>query len=375
MLEILNGYPGETFIQEHAKAVIQHTDIQLSWAFWQNTQPGKLNNAVPGLQNCVGLINPNRLSKIKKAGIKLAYLNDKNSYAKALKRQVSVLKPNIIHFQFATLAVQHYRWVLDLGIPFTFSIRGSDIQTQTIISKEYIERLSKATDLSSGVHSVSDHLTNEFFKICGQNDKTTTIRTAIGEHWKNVLRNPIKGNLLAVGRLHWTKAYPDLLLACRLLKRDGFNIHLSIIGEGEQRSLLEYMIRDLDLSNEVKLVGKLDTSQIKNYLEKVDVFVLSSIAEGFPNVAGEAALAKVPIVATEDTFISEVFEPDNEVLMAKTGDPESISSKIQVLLEMDEEEKKKLTKEAQVRAITSFSSHQHGAEFNTFWHSVVAQYK
>ncbi|MCB0494158.1 MAG: glycosyltransferase family 4 protein [Cyclobacteriaceae bacterium] len=367
VLEILNAYPGETFIQEHAKAVIQYTDIKLSWAFWQTSRTGALPKPITGLKNCVGLINPNRISKVKKAGIRLAHLNDKDSYVKALKRQVKALKPDVIHFHFATLAVQHYRWVEELGIPFTFSIRGSDIRTETTRSDATIETLKMVVHKASRIHTVCDHLQDELFEIAGKNNKTTTIRTAIASHWRNVERKPELGNMVSIGRLHWSKGYADLLLACDEMKKKEVSFKLTIIGEGEQRPLLEYMIRDLNLADVVELVGKQDVTSIKSYLSWADIFVLSSIAEGFPNVVAEAALAGIPIVASSGSFVSEVLSSESEFLIVPTGSPGEMANRLSELLDMDIGKKNAMANRAREQTLVELAPDRHATLFEKFW--------
>lgn len=372
VLEILNSYPGETFLQEHAKAVVTNSEVKLSWAFWQSGKPGPYAKKVmPQLEHCIGLINPNRISRLRKALLKLRYGNDKDAYTRALISQVKRIQPDVIHFQFASLALRHYQWVEALGIPFTFSIRGADIQSEVTQSQASIDVFKKMVEKSNGIHTVCDHLKNKLFEICGENSKTTTIRTVINEHWKEVKRNPVHGQLVSIGRLHWRKNYADLLLACSSLKKNGHTISLTIIGEGEQRTMLEFMIRDLGLKDVVKLVGRLDAAQIKNHLERADVFVLSSVAEGFPNVVGEAAFAKVPLIATADTFVTEVFEQNREVLVVPTATPLALAQGIEQLLALDSLQRKALTGNAFEKASTIFSSAVHADLFVRFWQKIL----
>jgi colanic acid/amylovoran biosynthesis glycosyltransferase len=368
VLEILNSFPGETFIQEHARAITEHSSVDLSWAFWQTKKVGAYKKKpVVGLKHCIGLINPNRISKIFKAIIWARYLGHKDCYKQALMNQINAIKPDIIHFQFATLAVQHYKWVCELGIPFTFSIRGSDIQTQCVISKSYVDMLKILSEKAAAIHSVSDQLKLDLFKYCGNNSKTTVIRTAIDNHWVVDYRNPVKGQIVTVGRLHWRKGFSDLLIACHLLKKLGIGFHLIIIGEGNERAILEYMIRDLDLSAEVTLKGSLDQSSIKEYFKSSDFFVLSSLAEGFPNVAAEAALARVPMVATKDSFVAEIFEDEKHCLLAETGVPEKLAFRMKQMMEMNLTDKLAMTEAAFSIAKSIFSRRNHNQEFMNFW--------
>src|SRR5690606_24405320 len=131
----------ETFLREHASAVCTNSTVEISWGFWQTSNPGVLPKVIPELKHCIGLTNPNRISRWKKLLIKLRYGNSADAYTRALIAQVKKIKPDLIHFQFASLALRHYQWVGELGIPFTFSVRGADIQTETIGTKETVDNL------------------------------------------------------------------------------------------------------------------------------------------------------------------------------------------------------------------------------------------
>src|SRR5690606_37936797 len=217
------------------------------------------------------------------------------------------------------------------------------------------------------IHSVCNHLKEELFRYCGENSKTVTIRTTINDHWRAIEKKPIRGNLISIGRLHWRKSYNDLLLACHSVKKMGYPIKLTIIGEGEQRPLLEYMIRDLGLSDVVYLAGKLDHAEIKKHLIQADALILSSIAEGFPNVAGEAAYSKTIIVATSDSNVSEVFEAKTHFLMSKTGNAWDLCQSIVELLNLSSYAKNNMAEEAFKAATSAFSGEEHSRRFEMFW--------
>lgn len=367
VLEILNGYPGETFIQEHARAITGEGRIRLSWAFWQVGKTGKLKLPVAGLDSCQGLYNPNRSSRGKKLATKIIHLNRSDAYRRELVRQIARIGPDLIHFQFATLAVQHGEVADALGIPFTFSVRGSDIQTYPAVLPGYLEKLRVVASKCSGVHTVCDHLRETLYRHCGEIGNVKTIRTAIGSAWADVNRRPKTGRLITVGRLAWRKGLSDLLLACKILRERHLHFEVLIIGEGEQRQMLEFMIADLGLEQVVTLIGRKNHAQIAGFFSEADLFVLPSLAEGFPNVVAEAALAKVPVLASRDAMVHEVFIPTDEFIMVDGGNPESIAAGIESYLEMPEPEKSRLVKKAHSRAVDTFSWQQHANQFFDLW--------
>lgn len=75
------------------------------------------------------------------------------------------------------------------------------------------------------------------------------------------------------------------------------NMKLLIVGDGSQRSNLEELIKELNLSENVKLLGF--RRDIKELLSILDVFVLSSISEGTSITILEAMASGKPVIATD----------------------------------------------------------------------------
>lgn len=101
--------------------------------------------------------------------------------------------------------------------------------------------------------------------------------------------------IVACGRLTEQKGFPDLLEAFAQV-RQVIPATLWIVGEGKQRPMLEQKIQELGLSQTVKLLGFQQNPY--KYMAAADVFVLSSLYEGFGNVIVEAMACGAPVVAT-----------------------------------------------------------------------------
>lgn len=114
--------------------------------------------------------------------------------------------------------------------------------------------------------------------------------------------------ILAVGRFHSAKDYPNLLHAFQLLINNN-NIkkipYLIIAGDGELRPILENLIEKLQLFNHVKLLGRRD--DIPTLMSAADIFVLSSKFEGFGLVVAEAMACNSFVVATDCGGVKEVM--------------------------------------------------------------------
>lgn len=102
--------------------------------------------------------------------------------------------------------------------------------------------------------------------------------------------------IIGVGRLERQKDFPTLIRAYAQL-REHRPMRLMILGEGQDRPILEELIQDLGLGQEVLLPGFVPNPYA--YLAKASVFVLSSLFEGLPTALIEAMAAGTPVISTD----------------------------------------------------------------------------
>ena len=102
--------------------------------------------------------------------------------------------------------------------------------------------------------------------------------------------------LLAVGRLVPEKAFDNLIDAFALV-REKRKVKLIILGDGEQRELLQNRINEKHLQEDVDLFGY--TERVFSFMKSADLYVLSSRQEAFGNVLVEAIACGLPCVATD----------------------------------------------------------------------------
>jgi len=137
---------------------------------------------------------------------------------------------------------------------------------------------------------------------------------------------------LAVGHLEPIKDYPTLLKAMTILRESGLPAKLRIAAEGSQRSYLQGLIRDLQLSGAVSLLGF--RSDVPALLGAADALVQSSWCEGMPNVVIEAMAAGVPVVATNRGGTTELIEPGVTGLLVPPRDARALASAMAELMKL-----------------------------------------
>lgn len=136
--------------------------------------------------------------------------------------------------------------------------------------------------------------------------------------------------LLSVGRLSREKNFP-LLIRCsaRLLER-GTRHNLVIVGGGEQEVDLRHHVESLGLRDTIHLVGS--TVDVESYYRAADVFILSSLSEGLPNVVLEAMLLELPVVTTNFPGADELVLPGETGFIVPLDDIDAMSDAIERLI-------------------------------------------
>ena len=102
--------------------------------------------------------------------------------------------------------------------------------------------------------------------------------------------------IISAGRLTRQKDFPTLLRAFATLRAKR-PCRLVILGEGKDRAKLEALADELGIAADVALPGHVDNPFA--WMAAADLFVLSSIWEGFGNVLAEALAVGTPVVATD----------------------------------------------------------------------------
>lgn len=160
--------------------------------------------------------------------------------------------------------------------------------------------------------TVSKTVEHSFNDRYGLTDRTRTIYNPIDS--EDVLRKAGKVmndthdilRLISVGRLVPQKGYDRLLRVVKHLHDDGYKLHLTILGEGDERIQLERYISTNNMSSYVSLPG-FDSNPYK-VMKESDLFVCSSRAEGYSLVIAEALVLGLPVASTYCSGPNELLE-------------------------------------------------------------------
>ena len=167
-------------------------------------------------------------------------------------------------------------------------------------------------------------------------------------------------NIISIGRLTKQKNYIFLLEVFKKILSLRNDLHLIIIGEGEDRKLIENKIKNLNITNHVSLEGYQDN--IYKYLDNSICYFSASIWEGPDLAMLDAAFLNVPIICSDCKSGRKEFIEDNKRgYIFKTNDINSSTEAFKLFFEEDALElKKKLIKsKKEVRNFTPYRYYLH----------------
>jgi len=148
-------------------------------------------------------------------------------------------------------------------------------------------------------------------------------------------------NLLAVGSVTERKDYETLLKAVKaLIGRYGkVNFFVNVVGDLEKDT--EFLAKllatadSLSLTNHVAFRGRVDNSELRDFYARSDIFVSTSLHEGFGMVIAEAMCNCLPIVATNCGAVPYLVEDGVNGFLVMPRDYEQLAEKISLLMESE----------------------------------------
>jgi glycosyltransferase involved in cell wall biosynthesis len=233
-------------------------------------------------------------------------------------------KPDIIHAHnglwagYASAKIKQ-----KFGIPFIITEHSAGVLTSTLseqqevfLKKSYFQTdeivaVGRILSLKVGV------LSNKKVEIL-----SNLVDASFFEHEEEDCRYNKNTNvftLVSIGNLVYHKGFDTLIKAFSEAFKNQSNVKLNIIGDGVLHEDLKQLILDLQVEDQVKLLGRFNQTEIKQEFEKSDVFVLASHFETFGVVFIEAMSMGLPVIGTqcggpEDFIIDDVgilLEPKN----------------------------------------------------------------
>jgi len=126
------------------------------------------------------------------------------------------------------------------------------------------------------------------------------------------------------------KDHPSFLRAACIVHESFPRVAFLLAGEGDLRESLLALTRELGLSECVYFLGRCESIAELHAIS--DVCVLSSTAEGMPNVILEYMAAAKPVVATDVGGVREIVTSGESGFLVQAGDYSSLAEQVKALL-------------------------------------------
>lgn len=291
-------------------------------------------------------------------GINKRFLSEDVRYThcfqRAFKGVSHILKLGNPTFLYSLLVKEHYDIVVSYLEGQTARIvSGCRDQTAKLVSWIHVEQhtLQKAARTFRNVREmkkaysrfdkticVSEYVKNDFQTLVPVQDiqvlyntiESDQIRRQAEEKIPENLFNQNEIKLCGIGTLKKSKGFDRLLRVHKRLIDTGFPVHTFILGEGEEQRSLEMYVKEQHLGHSVTFLGY-QLNPYK-YLDRCDLFVCTSYAEGFSTAATEALIVGIPVCTVEVSGMKEMLGENNEYGLVTLNDEQAFFEGIKSLL-------------------------------------------
>ncbi|MFA6227912.1 MAG: glycosyltransferase family 4 protein [Patescibacteria group bacterium] len=137
---------------------------------------------------------------------------------------------------------------------------------------------------------------------------------------------------LTVSRLVSIKNIPLQIEAMAEMVKDFPQAELWLTGDGPEKDHLTEQINQLNLTHKVKLLGHKNREELDVLYRQADVFLLTSLAEGWPIVIMEAARYGLPIIMTDVGSAGELIINQKSGLVIPINDKQKLISQMKLLI-------------------------------------------
>jgi colanic acid/amylovoran biosynthesis glycosyltransferase len=148
--------------------------------------------------------------------------------------------------------------------------------------------------------------------------------------------------LLTIARLVEKKGVEYAIRAVTNVLKNHPNIEYKIAGDGRLRSSLQKLIEELEVFENIRLLGWQHQEQIIELLREADILLAPSVTsqggdrEGVPGAIVEALAWGLPVLSTRHSGIPEVIQDGESGFLVAERDTEALTEKLEYLIEHPE---------------------------------------
>ncbi len=217
-------------------------------------------------------------------------------------------------------------------IPVVTTLHGTDI---TLVGKDatYEPVVTFSINQSDGVTAVSQDLRRETYQSFKITNDIEVIPNFIDlekfkkqkkDHFKKAICPNGESLIVHISNFRKVKRVPDVIhIFSNILKT--IPAKLLMIGDGPERDSAENLCRELQISDDVRFLGKLEA--VEEVLSVADLFLMPSEKESFGLAALEAMACEVPVVSSNTGGLPELNIQGGTGFLSAVGDIEDMSRK------------------------------------------------
>lgn len=260
----------------------------------------------------------------------------KSVYLASLVRRMGVVH---LHAHFATHPTTMAFIIASLtGISFSFTVHAHDIFVDRTLLREKI----RAATFIRSISRFNKAFLENLYPRAGAG-KIHVVRVGIEpERYRSEDESSPRSavvRLLCIAAMKPYKGVPFLIEAADILRQEGVDFRLEIIGSGPLMSRVAQSVTAFDLEDRVRLCGVLPQDEVAEKIRDADIFVLPSIIaadgqmEGVPVALMEAMAAGKPVVSTSISGIPELVEHGTSGLLVDPANPRQLADALRRLIE------------------------------------------
>ncbi|WP_029145315.1 glycosyltransferase [Microbacterium luticocti] len=160
-------------------------------------------------------------------------------------------------------------------------------------------------------------------------------------HYRADLTPRETNRVLFVGRLTTEKKIDVLLRAVAALD-PALDVHVDIVGRGDQRRNLEGLAHELGLDARVTFHGHTSDDELRDLYTRASVFAIASIAELQSIATMEAMASGLPVVAADAVALPHLVHDGENGYLFPPGDVDALADRLTRVLTADPDERRRM---------------------------------
>ena len=217
-----------------------------------------------------------------------------------------------------------------INLPVVTTLHGTDI---TLVGRDssYEPVVTFAINHSDGVTAVSESLRKDTYANFKIENEIEVIHNFIDlrrfnklpkDHFRKAIAPNGEKLIVHTSNFRAVKRVHDVVNVFDKVRRS-IKSKLLLIGDGPERHNIEKLVRDLELGDDVRFLGKQE--MIEEILSIGDLFIMPSETESFGLAALEAMACQVPVISADSGGMPELNVNGVTGYLSKVGDVEDMA--------------------------------------------------